>query len=170
VRLDGFEALRSRLADFPDRTRRNALRGGARAAAAFLARRLKARLQGDGLATAAGSVRSKARLYGDDRVVGTVQYGGQYTRGRGDKRTTKDAWYAHILEWGAKPHVIRPQARRGKKAALQIGGRFVKKVRHPGIRARLYATTTARQDLPEAMRVYERYVETRVDRYWRTGK
>lgn len=174
VRLEGFETLRQRLVAFPERLRRNALRGGARAAATFLARRLRGRLQADGLATAAGSVRSSARLYADNRVVGTVQYGGRYQRGRGDRRVTKDAWYAHILEWGARPHVIVPRRSRGPRATLAVGAgygtQFVRRVRHPGVRARLYASTTAAQDLPAAMQVYERYVDARIARYWRVGR
>jgi hypothetical protein len=174
VRLDGFDTLRARLDYFPDRMRNNFLRGGARAAASLLAKRLKTRLSSDGLQTAAGSVRSSVRLQGGpagNTVRGVVQYGGRYQKraslDRGPVKTARDAWYAHILEWGARPHVIKP---RPGRRALMIRGAFVSKVRHPGIRARLYATQTAERDMPAANAAFERYVEARVARFWSTGR
>lgn len=174
TRLEGFDTLRARLGNFPDRMRNNILRGGARAAGAVLSKSLKNRLAGDGLKTAAGSVRTSVRLMGGLRgneVRGVVQYGGRYQRslGRGEQRrkVTRDAWYAHILEWGARAHEIKP--RPGKKA-LQIRGRYVAKVKHPGIAARLYATHTAQRDMPAANRAFASYVERRVTRYWSTGR
>lgn len=48
--------------------------------------------------------------------------------GRGQKN---DGWYAHIIEGGARPHVITPR----KGSALSFGGGSVKSVNHPGIKA-----------------------------------
>jgi hypothetical protein len=176
ARLEGFDELRARLDYFPDRMRNNFLRGGARAAGAVLARRLKARLSADGLRTAAGSVRTSVRLQGGPTatsVRGVVQYGGRYQsatgRGEARRKVSRDAWYAHILEWGAKPHEIR--ARPGHTLALGPPLRdFRRKVKHPGIVARLYATRTAAQDMPAANRAFENYVEARVARFWSSGR
>ena len=171
VKFQGWEAVRTRLAYLPDRMRNNFMRGGARAAASLLAKRLKGRLASDGMQTAAGSVRSSVKLIdGGIGVRGTVQYGGQYgkTSGRGAnrKKETRDAWYAHILEWGAKAHEIKPST----KKALAFGGAVKGKVKHPGIRARLYASKTAQQDMPAAQKAFEDYVDKRVTRFWSTGR
>ena len=169
--LVGFEELRRRLLLFPKNMRKNAMRGGARAAAKFLAQRLKARLSAKNLDTAAGSVKHSARLFGDNRVVGKVEYGSPYNKtiGRGVNRKTftKDPWYAHILEWGARQHEITPV----RTKALKFGGRYIGKVsKHPGVKPGLYAQRTADQDMPAAMRTFEQYVERRVTRYWSTGR
>lgn len=175
VKLENWDSTRARLALFPDNMRRNFMRGGARAAASLLAKRLKARLNADGMQTAAGSVRSSVKLI--DRgigVRGTVQYGGKYGkasgRGANRKKEQKDAWYAHILEWGAKAHEIKP----GKgRRALAVGppvSDFKGAVKHPGIRARLYAAKTAQQDMPAAQRAFADYVDKRVTRFWSTGR
>jgi len=47
-------------------------------------------------------------------------------------------WLANILDQGAKPHIIRPKARRRKSnssAAVSFGGRAYRSVNHPGVRA-----------------------------------
>jgi HK97 gp10 family phage protein len=48
---------------------------------------------------------------------------------------TKEARYAHIVEGGAKPHVIVPRKKSGKKA-LKFKGGYVSRVRHPGFKGK----------------------------------
>lgn len=53
----------------------------------------------------------------------SVKAGGRSKRGA-------DVFYAHIAEFGAKPHVIRPR----RKKSLQLGGHFIAgTVMHPGM-------------------------------------
>jgi hypothetical protein len=182
ARLVGFDTVRGRLGLFPEKMQRNFLRGGARAAGSLLAKRLRQRIAAGGFDTAAGSVRTSVRLQGRQSVRGVVQYGGRYTqargRGEGRQKYSRDAWYAHILEWGARAHEIRPRKSRGRNAALKVaaygaqfgGGGLYGRIRHPGVKPRLFATRTAQQDMPAAERVFEQYVDRRVERFWRSGR
>jgi HK97 gp10 family phage protein len=57
---------------------------------------------------------------------------------------------AHLVEFGTRPHMIRPRRRR----ALLIGGRLVAWARHPGARARPFmrpAVDTSREKAQAAM-------------------
>jgi HK97 gp10 family phage protein len=51
----------------------------------------------------------------------------------------KAAWFAHFIERGTKPHVIRPRKR---KALLLDEGRFAATVWHPGMAARPFMRPT----------------------------
>lgn len=48
---------------------------------------------------------------------------------------SKEAFYAPWLEYGTRPHVIRPK-KRGTKKALTIEGGIFARARHPGIQPR----------------------------------
>lgn len=161
--LIGFDSMRRKLSNFPDNMRTNFLRGGGRAAARVLQKGLKARIAADGLRSLAKSTRISVRMRGPRGVEmrGVVQYGIGGNRRR----------EAHIFEGGAKAHDIKPQPGPQGARALHLGeGKFVSRVRHPGIRARFYAKITEIRDMPQAMRVFETYVDGRVTRYWATGR
>jgi hypothetical protein len=74
------------------------------------------------------------------------------------RATVVAAWYMRFQDRGAKPHVIRPKSVSGSKRGgvgtarslrFEAGGRtiFARKVNHPGIRARLFATRAAQAAL-----------------------
>jgi len=69
------------------------------------------------------------------RSIKTVTVAKKYSVGGGPRvRVTsgsKAAFYASIVEGGAKPHDIKPK----NKKSLKFGGGVVKSVRHPGIKA-----------------------------------
>jgi HK97 gp10 family phage protein len=50
--------------------------------------------------------------------------------------TGKDGWYAHLVEFGASPHVVKPRKKSGKKVLAENGKFFGKLVQHPGATAR----------------------------------
>lgn len=150
VKLEGLDVVRARLAVFPDRLRRNVMRGAIRAAATAFREGIRKRAP-----VKSGRLRRdiklSARVFHDGRVSATVSVG----TGKGDRR----AFYAAALEAGAKPHQIKPAARR----ALMFGGRFAAIVRnHPGIRARRFVADAASGEYPRAVSVFEAYVRTRV--------
>lgn len=50
------------------------------------------------------------------------------------KAGNRKAWYALLVEFGTKPHKIKPKAAK----ALEIGGQVVKEVEHPGAQPKPY--------------------------------
>jgi HK97 gp10 family phage protein len=66
-------------------------------------------------------------------VYASVKAGGRTKKGA-------DVFYAHLVEFGARPHVIRP---RGKKR-LQLGGQFIAgTVMHPGMQGKPFMRPAA---------------------------
>jgi HK97 gp10 family phage protein len=70
----------------------------------------------------------------------------------------RQAWYAHIVEGGAKPHLIR---RRGKKTLTLGGG-----IEHPGYRGRLFLKRAFEQNEREAVDTFSTFVRERIPKEW----
>lgn len=126
--LDEYLKLLS--ADMEKKIMRNALSAGAR----VIMKETKQRVPVGPASTAnealyggyEGALRDSVKISsGVDKkgfVYASVKAGGRTKKGA-------DVFYAHIVEFGARPHVIRP---RGKKR-LQLGGHFIAgTVMHPG--------------------------------------
>lgn len=159
IRLEGFKETTARLRGFPDKLRSNYMRGGMRALVAQLRKGARRRLTGH---TRTGALRRSigvsTRVTGD-LVTGKVYAGKIATAG---KFAGHSAWYGHILEAGAKPHVIEPK--NGK--AVAFGGNVFARInRHPGVRAIRFMRDTATHDLNHGQRIFKNYVELRSNEY-----
>jgi phage gpG-like protein len=95
--------------------------------------------------TREGSKQMKAKV----RSLGLVKSGALAKSIRGSTTNTKSyigtkLWYAHFLEGGTKPHVIKPRKKGGKKYLYWRGLKppGVKLVRHPGVKEYDYADST----------------------------
>lgn len=145
--VKGLADLKRAMAELPAKIEANMMRGAMRAGGKVIAEAAKA------------SVNSVSGELAQSIAVGTRLKGGQavctVTAGKPTKsggKTKRLGWYAHIVEGGAKAHVIK--ARRGK--LLAIG---VKKVNHPGAKARPFmrpALDTQGLAAVEAVREYLR--------------
>lgn len=71
------------------------------------------------------------------------------------------AWYAHIVERGAKPHPIR--AKRGGVLRLH-GGRFATAVEHPGFQGRRFMRNALYSGADSAISLFGREVDARLKR------
>lgn len=85
--------------------------------------------------TKEGSKQVKAKI----RSLGLVRSGQLVKSIRGSTTNKKSyigtkLWYAHFLEGGTDPHIIKPR-KRGGKNFLWFGGRPIKSVNHPGNKA-----------------------------------
>lgn len=74
--------------------------------------------------------------------------------GSGVATGAKSVSYAAPLEFGSKPHIIRPLPGRGPRASLRFIGRngqivFAKSVNHPGNQAYSFVRGTVEERLPE---------------------
>lgn len=157
-RFEGFKELEARISAFPQRFRRNAMRGGMRAGLKVLVQGARKRVPVKSGALKK-TIRSSSQSFNEGAlIIGRVSVGGAVRAG---KLKGKATWYAHIIERGAKAHVIKPR----RSEALAFGGRFVREVKHPGIRGRFFMAQTASQDGPKAERAYVAYVENRARTY-----
>lgn len=161
VTLVGFQGLRMRYEQFPQRARKNIMRGGVAAALAVYRKALRPKVP----------VRS-GRLRKSLRASTRIDRGGEQAVGRvtlGDRV----AWYAHIIEGGAKAHTIRARVNRatGKRGRLALpGGVYPSSVNHPGMRGRRIVDDTARVEHGHAQSAFEQYVQTRITRYLEEGR
>jgi HK97 gp10 family phage protein len=140
VHVKGLSDLNKFLQELPVKLERNVLRGALRAgvkpikAAAVAACPVGEpsaegkRLYGHYKGALRDSIRITTRSKGG-RVTASVMAGGKTKKGA-------DVFYAHMIEFtGAVAHVIKAPFWKGVKA-LFIGGRFLKSVHHPGMRAK----------------------------------
>lgn len=138
IHVKGMRELGQFLQTLPDKLTRNIMRSALRAGGAVILARAKqnvpvaapssknARLYGG----YAGALRDSGRVstrYSRGVVTASVKFGG---KGKGGA----DVYYAHMVEQGTDPHVIRA-ANRGK---LAFAGGYYSSVNHPGAAPRPY--------------------------------
>lgn len=92
--------------------------------------------------TKEGSKLTKQKI----RSLGLVKSGQLAKSIRGSTTNSKSfigttLYYAHMLEGGTKPHVIKPR-KKNKSKTLFIFGKRVKSVNHPGIKGYKFLETT----------------------------
>lgn len=121
IEIHGAAELQRALEALPAKIERNVLRGALRAGAVEILREAKA-LTPAASGDLRASVRLSSRVKGGDVTVSVIAGG----------RKKGDPFYAHFVEYGTKPHDIRPKNRH----FLGLGGAFRKEVRHPGAQAR----------------------------------
>ena len=98
------------------------------------------------------SVRVTTRFTRTGEATASVKAGGRTKKGA-------DVFYAHIVEFGARRHIIRP--RPGKK--MEIGGKFVAgEVEHPGVRPQPFMRPALDTKLPEAIDAVTVYIRKRL--------
>ena len=168
VQVEGLGDIQRRIAAMPGVVQRRILRGALRAGGSVLRKYLRReapvskerRLDYTGRAPhRSGALRRSVRVgvpfVRAGRVSVRISAGG------------REAFYAHIVEGGAKAHRI---ARRAGGRALSIGGRFVAgAVNHPGFRGRFFARLAAAKGEQPAVQAFRAYVDDKVSQYWRTG-
>ncbi len=157
VELQGFKETAERLRSFPNRLRKNYMRGGMRQLVAYLRKGARRRLT-QTTKTRSGELRRSigisTRAFDDGTVIGKV-WPGLITSGKLKGRT---GWYGHIIEQGAKPHAIEPKLR---KAVAFGGGVYARVAQHPGIKGRHFMRDTKAQDMGHGRQLFTQYVEVR---------
>lgn len=131
--IQGGRQLDELLRTLPEKMQKNVNRTGLRAGAAVLLEEVK-----QNIPVASGALRDSARITSRARggsVSVSVKVG------------NRQAWYAHLVEFGTRPHVITPKT----ASALQFGGVTTKAVQHPGTRARPFMRPSVDARLPEAV-------------------
>ena len=105
------------------------------------------------------SLRAKVGTSGDTiwAIIGPRR--GRFSRTVKKQKTEVDAFYAHMVEGGTKPHVIPRVTKKGKRTGLMVfnaGGEkvFARKVGHPGTRAQPFLQKAGKAGFTRAKREF----------------
>jgi len=147
VQIKGAADLQRFLDQLPANVEKNIVRGALRAGAKVTADAVKA-----------SAPEKTGELKKSVRVTAGVRAGRVTSRVViGDKK----AWYLHILEGGAKPHIIKPKIKGGKKA-LSFGEKIYAIVHHPGIKARPFFVQAVDSSAQQASSKVIAYIRNRL--------
>ena len=147
TQVKGLAQLQAALDQLPAQIERNIMRGALRNGAKVLL----AEAQGTAaFADDTGALRASIRISTSVRR-GTVTAAVKAGPSKRDKRP----WYARLVEYGTKAHIIR--ARQGK--VLAIG---VSKVHHPGAKARPFMRPALDAKAQEAVQATAEYIRQRL--------
>lgn len=140
----GGRQLSDDLQKLAPKIERNIMRGALRAGTVPIREEVKRRAPVD-----SGALRNSIRTTSRARrgqVSASVKIG------------NREAWYAHLVEFGTRPHVIKSKPGR----AMQFGGRITAQVNHPGITGRPFIRASADAKTPEAVQDVTKYIRKRL--------
>lgn len=144
--ISGLDSIKRQLALFPDKVKVNVVRGAMRAGAAVIAKSAKENVP---VRTGAlkKSIRVSSRSSRGDWVRATAKAG------------NKEAWYAHLVEFGTGSHWINPKNR---KALRLPDGRFVRRVDHPGSAGQPFMRPALDENVRAALNAAAAYMRRRL--------
>lgn len=147
--IQGAAELDRALQAFPANVEKNILRGALRAGAKLYEQEAKARVP-----FRSGKLRNSIRisvrvLFG--RIVARVVAGGN---------RKGDAFYAHMVEGGTRPHEIRPKHKR----SLFFAGVFSKVIAHPGAKGKPFMRRAFQTETRAALDRVVGYTRARIAR------
>lgn len=142
--LVGGRQLDDILSTFAPKLHKNIMRGGLRAGCVPIKAEVEQRIPED-----TGQLRASTRIttrFKNGTVSASVKVGNFV------------AWYAHLVEFGTNPHVIKPK----REGSLSFGGRTVEQVNHPGTTGRPFMRPAAEAAFQESVKAVETYVRKRI--------
>jgi len=143
--ITGGAALDALLQSLPAKMEQNVMRSALRAGAAVYLREVK-----QNIPVEHGPLRQSARITTKKNRDGSVSASVKVGNSR--------AFYAHMVEFGTRPHVIAPRA-----GSLQIGGQFVAgAVQHPGARPHPFMRPAADAQFSAAVAAVQKKVRDRL--------
>lgn len=143
--LAGGAALDDLLRTLPAKVHRNINRAALRAGAKVYLEEVKQNIPVD-----SGQLRASARITSrakGDEVSASVKVGNFV------------AWYAHLVEFGTRPHRIAVPAGQG---AMRFGGTVARRVDHPGTTGRPFMRPAAQAKFQEAIQAYRLMLRKRL--------
>ena len=158
----GGKALDDLLQTLPAKVEKNIMRGALRSGANVI---LEEARRNAPVGPVSGTAKKKGAKPGDllrslrvstrsrkGAVSASVKVGGS------NKKTGATVFYAHMLEYGTRPHLIK--AKPG--SAMNVNGREVKYVNHPGISPRPFMRPAADNKFSESVEAVQAYVRKRL--------
>jgi len=143
--IGGGRELDNLLQTLPAKMERNIMRSALREGAKEVLDEVRQRIPVD-----SGQLAASARIttrYRKGTVTASVKVGNFV------------AWYAHLVEFGTRPHVIQPRRRGG---ALRINGAEVRSADHPGTRPQPFMRPAADASLGRAIEAVTRRIRQRL--------
>lgn len=148
IEIKGASELQRILKELPEKLERVVMRGALRAGAVEIQREAKALAPVD-----SGKLRDSIRISGGVKrgayVYSQVKVGG-VKKG--------DAFYAHMVEFGTKPHEIKPKS----APSLFLAGILRASVKHPGARARPFMRPAFDNKAEDATKAFGKYIAERL--------
>lgn len=160
--VKGLADLQRALDQLPAKIEANIMRGALRAGAKVILADAKRRVP------VAEPNDENQRLYGgragllrDSLRISTRMRRGQLLvsiKAGGKVKGGGDAYYAHFVEYGTKPHLIKA----GPGKFLPLGNGFLTQVQHPGARKNPFMRTALDQSAQAAIEATREYVRKRL--------
>jgi HK97 gp10 family phage protein len=101
----------------------------------------------------ADSIRGSLKL---DRMTGTVVGSIKFKSSKAQKKKGRDAYYAHMVIGGTRPHEIP----KFEKRYAVFGGRVFSRVQHPGIKPNPFMERVAESSFKPAVAAFEKRFAT----------
>lgn len=153
VHVRGLQELQTYLDDLPTKIQNNIMRGALRAGARVIAVEAKSRVKKRSRRLANSLRYNTTRDKDRSKTVAYVRAGG---RGRDGKRL--GAFYAHMVEFGTTPHVIKAKPNN----PVGLFGKHIRQVQHPGTRPQPYMRPAADYRQRDALRAVRDYIYNRL--------
>ena len=153
--VTGGKEIMEVLAKFPVEMESKIMRDMMKASGRVIAkeaRRLVPSLTGD----LRRSIRISSKKPKNGKVIASVKAGGK-------RRGNPNVYYAHMIEFGTKAHVIKPNKKRGKKAITFDGGAFAN-ANHPGVTPRPFMRTAMDTQIQNALDASIKYARKRIEK------
>lgn len=156
TQITGGDAIARALAEFPVKIEVLMMRGGLRTGALLIAADAKARVPVQSGALR-DSIKVRTGKKRDGKVFAYVVAG---------SRKNKDSpWYAHLVEYGVKPHIIVAGGGTKSGKALAAAGRILgEKVDHPGANAKPFMRPALSSQASNAIEAMAEYLRARIER------
>lgn len=150
VEIKGAAELKRMLGELPAKIEQNVVRGALRAAAKVIEQEAKANVPVN-----SGDLRASIRV-----SAGTKRGGRVYAHVKAGGRKKGDPFYAHFVEFGTRPHEIRPRG----AISLFFAGLFSKLIKHPGAKAKPYMRPAFDRKSDDAIRAFTDYARGRIEK------
>ena len=150
--ITGGKEIMDVLAKFPVEMESKIMRGMVSASGREIAKEAK-RLAPIETGDLRRSIRVSSRSPKNGKVTASVKAGG--------RRKGVSVYYAHMVEFGTKSHVIKPNKKRGKKAISFDGGVFAD-ANHPGVTPRPFMRTAMDTQVQNALDASIKYARKRI--------
>lgn len=176
VRIDGIADLKAACRQFPKNIQNNIMRGALRAGGNVIAAEARRRVPVK-LGQLQASIRVSVRPT-KSGIVASVKAGDRFRVFKGKGKPSKGAayrtarpgggfdyhapFYAHFVEFGTKPHIIKP--RYARRLAFVVASRLVSvpMVRHPGAKPRPFMGPAFAAKWRGALSTIETYMAKRI--------
>ena len=151
--ITGGKEIMDVLAKFPVEMESKIMRGMVSASGREIAKEAK-RLAPIETGDLRRSIRVSSRSPKNGEVTASIKAGGK-------RKGNPNVYYAHMIEFGTKAHVIKPNKNRGKKAITFDGGVFAD-ANHPGVTPRPFMRTAMDTQIQNALDASIKYARKRI--------